>query len=140
MSEFWKCHIVQRFLSGRPSPPRPFRAALKIQGGGGSTGARNRRKAFLSQDPAAATEEASSTVEAEAAEILKQAKVAKHVADRAVKFAWAAVFICGVGVTLDLVGATVDYRSTLRSKEELDEEEAELEATGWPRWLHQLDA
>ena len=96
--------------------------------------------AFLSQDPAAATEEASSTVEAEAAEILKQAKVAKHVADRAVKFAWAAVFICGVGVTLDLVGATVDYRSTLRSKEELDEEEAELEATGWPRWLHQLDA
>lgn len=44
MSEFWKCHIVQRFLSGRPSPPRPFRAALKIQGGGGSNGARNRRK------------------------------------------------------------------------------------------------
>ena len=29
----------------------------------------------------------------------------------------AAVFICGVGVTLDLVGATVDYRSTIRSKD-----------------------
>lgn len=96
--------------------------------------------AFLAHDPAAATEEASSTVEAEASEVLKQAKVAKHVADRAVRFAWAAVFICGVGATIDLVGASVDYRSTMRSKEELDEEEAELEATGWPRWLHQMDS
>ena len=32
------------FSPVRPSPPRPFRAALKIQGGGGSNGARNRRK------------------------------------------------------------------------------------------------
>jgi len=28
----------------------------------------------------------------------------------------AAVFICGVGATIDLVGASVDYRSTMRSK------------------------
>eukprot|EP00913_Durusdinium_trenchii_P008411 g7899.t1 len=68
-------------------------------------------------------------VEGEAGEILREAKVAKRVADRASRFAWAAVFICGVGATVDLMSASVDYRAALRSKEELDEEEAELEAS-----------
>eukprot|EP00490_Sorites_sp_Unknown_P007828 CAMPEP_0114688682 /NCGR_PEP_ID=MMETSP0191-20121206/63730_1 /TAXON_ID=126664 /ORGANISM="Sorites sp." /LENGTH=78 /DNA_ID=CAMNT_0001976425 /DNA_START=51 /DNA_END=283 /DNA_ORIENTATION=- len=44
---------------------------------------RHRAAAFLDHDPAAASEEASSTVEAEASEVLRQAKVSKKLADRA---------------------------------------------------------
>mmetsp|Transcript_2450 Transcript_2450/g.4185 ORF Transcript_2450/g.4185 Transcript_2450/m.4185 type:complete len:141 (-) Transcript_2450:36-458(-) len=91
-------------------------------------------------DQSAAADADAATVEGEAAEVLREARAAQTMAKRAVRFAWGAVFICGIATTLDIGGASLDFRAAQRSKEALDEEEANLEATGWPRWLHQTDA
>ncbi|CAJ1457771.1 unnamed protein product [Effrenium voratum] len=97
---------------------------------------RARGAAFLEATEA---NQESSVVEDEASEVLAEAEAAKKVATRAAKFAWAAVFVCGVGASLDLLGATFDFRASSRSKADLDEQEAELDATGWPAWLHQTE-
>ncbi|CAE7657366.1 mqo, partial [Symbiodinium sp. CCMP2456] len=79
-------------------------------------------------DEAADSNAASMTVEEEGKEVLEEARAAETVAKRAVRFAWGAVFICGIGVSIDIIGASLDYRATSRAKEDLDEEEADLEA------------
>eukprot|EP00439_Symbiodinium_sp_Y106_P058852 s963_g8.t1 len=100
-----------------------------------------RAASFLNAaEEAADSNAASMTVEEEGKEVLQEARAAETVAKRAVRFAWGAVFICGIGVSIDIIGASLDYRATMRAKEDLDEEEADLEATGWPSWLHQTEA
>ncbi|CAE7763072.1 mqo [Symbiodinium pilosum] len=79
-------------------------------------------------DEGAEADSGTVTVEEEAKEVLDQAHAAETLARRAVRYAWGAVFICGIGVCIDICGASLDYQATTRAKEDLDEEEANLEA------------
>eukprot|EP00931_Biecheleriopsis_adriatica_P033587 TRINITY_DN19493_c0_g1_i4.p1 TRINITY_DN19493_c0_g1~~TRINITY_DN19493_c0_g1_i4.p1 ORF type:complete len:178 (+),score=30.43 TRINITY_DN19493_c0_g1_i4:26-535(+) len=87
-------------------------------------------------DGAEANADVSSTAE-EAVTVLDEAKNTMLIAQRAARTAWIAVFVAGATAIIDLFAIRLDFNAVLRSQSDLQNQEEELEATGWPSWLHQ---